>query len=95
MTDDQIESQPLKDTGLFTRNDNQLILKNPISIIDIRQIRVGKKHYSSVSDFLQDYLARKYDLEYYQEQYEEVSRSLAPLIRTFFDDNDAFSHREQ
>ena len=45
MTDDQIESRLLKDTGLFTRNDNQLILKNPISIIDIRQIRVGKKHY--------------------------------------------------
>jgi hypothetical protein len=88
LTDDQIENQILKDTGIFTRGNDQLILKTPISIIDIKQIRVGKKQYAHVSDFLQDYLARKNDLEFYRDEYEKISRSLAPLVRTFFDEID-------
>jgi len=88
LTDEQIENQILKDTGIFTRGNDQLILKTPISIIDIKQIRVGKKYYAHVSDFLQDYLARKNDLEYYHDEYEKISKSLAPLISTYLDDID-------
>jgi hypothetical protein len=88
LTDEQIENQILKDTGIFTRGNDQLILKTPISIIDIKQIRVGKKYYAHVSDFLQDYLARKNDLEYYRDEYEKISKSLAPLISTYLDDID-------
>jgi len=88
LTDEQIENQILKDTGIFTRGDDKLILKSPINIIDISQIRVGKKYYSHVSDFLQDYLARKNDLDYYHEAYEKISKSLAPLVQTYFDDVD-------
>jgi hypothetical protein len=89
LTDDQIEEQILKDTGIFTRGNDQLILKTPITYIDIKQIRVGKKYYSHVSDFLQDYLARKNDLDYYHEEYQKISKSFSPLIHTFIDDIDA------
>jgi hypothetical protein len=88
LTDEQIENQILNDSGIFTRGNDQLILKNPISIIDIKQIRVGKKYYAHVSDFLQDYLARKNDLEYYHDEYQKISKSLGPLINTYLDDSD-------
>jgi len=89
LTDDQIENQILKDNGIFSRENDQLILKTPITMIDIKQIRVGKKYYSHVSDFLQDYLARKNDLDYYHEEYQKISRSFSPMIHTFLDDIDA------
>jgi len=88
LTDEQIENQILKDTGIFTRGNDQLILKTPISRIDIKQIRVGKKYYAHVSDFLQDYLARKNDLGFYHEEYEKLSKSLDPMLRKYFDEID-------
>ncbi len=88
LTDEQIENQLLKDTGIFTRGNDQLILKTPISIIDIKQIRVGKKYYAHISDFLQDYLARKNDLDYYHDEYQKISKSIEPLVQTFFDEMD-------
>lgn len=89
MTDDEIENQLLKDNGVFNRDNNQLILKTPIEIIDIRQIRVGKKQYNNMPDFLQDYLARRYELDYYQEAYRKIAESLDPLMHTYVDDSDA------
>lgn len=89
LTDDEIDSQILKDTGAFNRDNNQLFLKTPIEVIDIRQIRVGKKQYTNMPDFLQDYLARRYELDFYQEAYQKISESLDPLMHTYIDDFDA------
>jgi hypothetical protein len=89
LTDDEIENQILKDTGVFGRENNQLMLKTPIEVIDIRQIRVGKKQYTNMPDFLQDYLARRYELDFYQQEYQKISESLDPLMHPYVDDFDA------
>lgn len=87
LSDDDIEEKFLREQILMI-DRNQLLLPSEIRRLQIEQIRVGKKRYNSAADFLQVYLARRYELTYYQEEYEKLSNSLDPLTIRFIDDRD-------
>lgn len=88
LTDDDVENRLLENTSMFKVEKNQLIFESPIKRLEIGQIRVGKKRYKSISDFLQDYLARRYELSYYQEQYKKLAYSFDVLTHAYIDDFD-------
>lgn len=84
-TDDDIERKILEN-GPFKIEKNQIILPEPIRRINITQIRVGKKIYKNTGDFIQDFLAKRYDIKYYQESYVALKSSLDPLTTRMIDD---------
>ncbi len=88
LSDDDVESRLLKSTDLLKVEKNQLIFTSPIKRLEVDQIRVGKKQYKSISDFLQDYLARRYELSHYQEQYKKLAESFDVLNHAYIDDFD-------
>lgn len=51
----------------------EIKLANPISALLINQIRVGKKKYEDVGDFIQDFTAEKYNIKHYREKFKEVT----------------------
>lgn len=53
--------------------------------MSITQIRVGKKPYKNAGDFVQYFLAKRYNLKYYQEKYKKLKNSLEPLITKLID----------
>lgn len=83
-TDEEFEKKIIKDK-IFHIKGNQIILPNPIQRLPITQIRVGKKPYDNAGDFIQDFLAKRYDLKYYQEEYTKLKSSLQPLITKLID----------
>lgn len=89
LSDDEVEELFLKDRSTFKIEKNLLVLPAPIERLQIGQIRVGKKRYNSMGDFLQDYLAKRYDLVYYQEEYRKLASSFGPLTTQFIDDLDS------
>ena len=89
LSDDDVEELFLKDKSTFKIERNQLVLPVPIERLQIGQIRVGRKRYNSMGDFLQDYLAKRYELLYYQEEYWKLANSLEPLTNLFIDDIDS------
>jgi len=65
---------------------SQIRLTTPIEILNITQIMVGKKKYDNPRDLLQDFYAEKYKIDYYQEQFREIVKSLEPYQYKFFDE---------
>ena len=88
LSEDEVEEKLLKRTSPFKVEKNQLIFSKPIEKLRVNQIRRGKKRYKSIEDFLQDYLARKYELSYYQEAYRKIAGSLDPMLQKHIDDFD-------
>lgn len=88
LSDGDVENLLLSKGGNFKIEKHGLKLAEPLETLQIGQIRVGKKQYTSMEDFLQSYLARRYDLAYYQQKYKEIAGSLQPLIKIFIDDVD-------
>jgi hypothetical protein len=88
LTDDDVANKFLVNASVFTIEKNQLIFSSPIRRLEIGQIRVGKKRYNSIADFLQDFLARKYELSYYQNAYRKLEGSLDVLSHAYFDDSE-------
>jgi hypothetical protein len=85
LTDDEIEEKLLKQNTLRI-NDNQISLLNPLEKLQITQIRVGKNRYNNIDDFLQDFMAKRYDLSYYQDEYKKLKSSLKPLFNRIIDE---------
>lgn len=88
LSDEDVENLLLSKKGNFKIEKHRLDLLEPIVALQIGQIRVGKKQYSSMEDFLQSYLARRYDLTYYHQMYQKLAGSLQPLVTRFIDDID-------
>lgn len=88
LTDDDVENKLLNGASQFKVEKNQLIASSPINRLEVNQIRVGKKRYNSLTDFFQDYLARRYELSYYQNEYKKLAESLDVLTHAYFDDFD-------
>ena len=84
-TDEDFEKKVI-DGKTFRIEGNQIILPEPIRQLTISQVRVGKKPYKNVEDFIQDFLAKRYDLNYYQEEYKKLRNSLIPLTEKLIDD---------
>jgi hypothetical protein len=85
LSDDEVESLLLNRRCDFKIENDRLKLSNPIKILQIGQIRVGKKSYKTMDDFLQGYLARRYNLASYGQRYKELISSLEPIIFQFID----------
>ncbi len=50
----------------------KITFSTPITYLKINQIRVGKKKYEDVGDFIQDLIAEKYGIEFYQRKFKEI-----------------------
>ncbi len=88
LTDDDVENKFLVNASVFTIEKNQLIFSSPIKRLEVGQIRVGKKRYNSIADFLQDFLARRYELSYYRNEYRKLDISLDVLTHAYIDDSE-------
>lgn len=88
LTDDDVENKFLVNASVFKIEKNQLIFLSPIKRLEVGQIRVGKKRYNSIADFLQDFLARRYELSYYRDEYRKLDISLDVLTHAYIDDSE-------
>ena len=88
LTDDDVENKFLVNASVFKIEKNQLIFSSPIKRLEVGQIRVGKKRYNSIADFLQDFLARRYELSYYRDEYRKLDTSLDVLTHAYIDDSE-------
>lgn len=86
LNDDEIFDKLIK--GELKVEDGLIHFHNPIHQLPILQIRSGKKRYGNLEDFLQDFLAKQYDLSYYQEEYKRLRSSLDPLFYKYIDERD-------
>lgn len=73
---------------------NLLVLSNPVEQLQIIQVRVGRKKYKKINDFLQDFLAERYDLKHYTTKYKEINEKITPYIHKFIDDIDCVIKKE-
>jgi hypothetical protein len=86
-TDEDFEKQILQDK-IFTIKENTIVLPSPVNEFHLIQIWRGKRPYKNYEDFLQDFLAQRYELAYYQEEYKKLINSLTPLTKKLIDDED-------
>ncbi|MHA1285525.1 MAG: hypothetical protein ACTSVV_15170 [Promethearchaeota archaeon] len=63
-------------------------LINPIESLIIKQIHVGNKKYGNIRDFLQDYHAQKYNIQFYRKQYIKIMETMEPFYIKFYDEKD-------
>jgi len=83
LTENQIEQWIEEHPEIRT---SKIKLKSPIEMLNITQIIVGKKKYNNPKDFLQDCYAEKYSINYSQEQFKEIIKTLEPYQYKFFDE---------
>jgi hypothetical protein len=83
LTENQIEQWIEEHPEMRT---SKIKLKSPIEMLTITQIIVGKTKYNNPKDFLQDCYAEKYRINYSQEQFKEIIKTLEPYQYKFFDE---------
>lgn len=83
LTENQIEQWIEEHPEIRT---SKIKLKSPIEMLNITQIIVGKTKYNNPKDFLQDCYAEKYRINYSQEQFKEIIKTLEPYQYKFFDE---------
>lgn len=95
-TDDDFEKKFFDENEekKFKIQENQLILPNPVQYIPLVQIRVGRQPYDNVGDFIQDFLAKRYELSFYQEAYNKLNSSLNAELWTKKVIDDKFEVRD-
>lgn len=91
LKDDEVEKLFLNKNDNLKIEKNQLYLDMPISILQIGSIRVGKRQFKTIPEFLQIFLAKRYELRYYQDEYKKLMNSLDPLITPYIDDENILS----
>ncbi len=60
----------------------------PIKFLNIKHVMVGKRKYSDVGDFLQDFHAEMYGIDIYKKHFEKIVGSMDPYIGRVFDEKD-------
>lgn len=60
----------------FKIQNGQLILPDPIQSIPLVEVKVGRRPYNNVDDFIQDFVAKRYELTFYQDKYKELNSSV-------------------
>ncbi len=94
-TEEELDAKIFSGKSGIKLEEGQLIFSRPIERLPISQIRVGRKRYEDVTDFLQDFLAQRYNLLYYVEKYEELASSFEPLTYKFFDERDRVAYIDE
>jgi hypothetical protein len=83
LTDDEMETW-LSEHPEF--REGRINLPNPIQVLNISEVKVGRKNYQNPEDFLQDYEAEKQGVAKYQEEYQRAKESFLPLLMTYYDE---------
>lgn len=86
LTDDDFEN--ISNNGPFQIENSKIKLDSPIHELIITEINRGKRTYKNTKDFKDDFVARYYDLAFYQEKYKELNKGLAPISVKIYDDED-------
>ncbi len=60
--------------------------EKPIEFQIINHIMAGRKKYTNIEDFLQDYHAERYNISYYQKEYKNILNKIEPYIYKYIDD---------
>jgi hypothetical protein len=87
-SDEEIEKLILNNVSDFKIEKDRIMLFNPLNSLHVSQIRVRKKSYNNMDDFLQNYFARRYNLAFYCQKYRDLVNSLEPLMAQFIDYSD-------
>ena len=74
--------------------EGRIIFSTPIQLLNISEIRVGRKRYEKAEDFIQDYEAESYGFPYYQKEYDRINRSVLPLLMKYYDERTRVVKRE-
>lgn len=77
------------DTWISSHNEikkSEIEFAAPITKLKIVQIRVGRKKYDNAGDFLQDFYAEKYNINYYRMKFTEIQNSMKPYSYKFIDE---------
>jgi len=67
-------------------------LSTPIQILNVMEIRAGRKSYETVRDFIQDYDAEKYGIARYEKEYERIK--VLPLLVKYYDEKTRLARKE-
>jgi len=93
LRDEDIES--ILDEKRLEIERNHLVLSNPLVRLQIIQVRVWRKKYKKINDFLQDFLAERYNLNYYATKYKEINEEITIYIHKFIDDRNCVIKKEE
>jgi hypothetical protein len=84
----------------WIKNNNELKkgmikLSQPIHLLNIDEIRVGRKRYEKTMDFIQDYEAEAYGIHHYQKEYDKILKDVRPLFMKYYDEKTGVVRKEQ
>lgn len=85
----------LSKNGPFKIENSKIKLLSPINELIITEIIRGRKVYKNTKDFNDDFVARYYDLAYYQEEYKELNKGFAPVAKKIFDDENVVKTQDE
>lgn len=85
LSDDDFEKKFIEQK-IFKVKDKQIVLPTPIQYIPLSLVKVGRKPYTNFDDFVQDFLAKRYNLNYYNEEYKKLTSSIIPFQEKIFDE---------
>ncbi|GEM_PF-4055071 len=69
--------------------EGRISLAQPVSVLPVRRIQVGRnRSYSSAEEFVKDFYAMRYSLDYYRDKCREILESLTPLLGRLVDDRE-------
>lgn len=99
LTENEIDSWWDKHSEI---RDGVIKFSTPIDSLTINQVRVGRKKYEDTGDFIQDFIAQKYGIEFYQKRFKEITFTssegrpkekkrlgpLEPFLYKFYDERD-------
>lgn len=85
LSDEEIENLILNKRSDLIIENGLIRFPNPINSLQVEQIRVRKKSYKNMDDFLQGYFARRYNLAFYCQKYKDLINSLEPIMMQFID----------
>jgi len=86
ISDEEFEKKFMGKEPIFKVENQQIILPAPIERMPISLVKVGRKPYTNFNDFVQDFLARRYNLNYYQDEYNKLRNSLIIYQEKIFDE---------
>ncbi|MFX0088087.1 MAG: hypothetical protein ACFFAU_20705 [Candidatus Hodarchaeota archaeon] len=66
--------------------EGRIKFANPLEYLTIKQVYVGARKYENIRDFLQDFHAEKYDINYYHDRYNKIIGSLEPYSNKYLDE---------
>ena len=90
LTDPEMEQWIISHPEL---KEGTIRLSKPIELLNVTEIRAGRKSYENVQDFMQDYDAEKYGIARYQKEYERIK--ILPMLVKYYDEKTRLARKEE